>query len=419
MYRLGLVLVFACLCGTQDVRAASPNPDDLDAPAEIQVRARALVRQLGSEDYQAREDAQTQLAELGRHARRALFEGATTSPEPEVRSRCGQLLPAATAQDIAARIDTFLTDTKGEYEHHLPAWKAFRATAQSEWALLGRVVWSDRALDTAARQVFADMIATSANRRLLVAVDGSRVELADLVTARRQEFTSSRSVRSDSPAATPTLADVTALLFAESRGGSQYLPRRSPITYLLSESGFTRAAVGTDEKARVYRAVAVAWLDSRDDPREMSQALNVAEQLNLTESACGLAARLLAMPGVTATYRGRAASELASIGTRKHIPLLNRAATDASVVYSVRKPPSLDGKAEAVYEIQVRDLALAVSILLAEQKLEDYGFSDRYGGNTAADKRTYSYSRYYFTDDDVRKRAFAKWADWRKSYPAE
>ncbi|QJW98107.1 hypothetical protein [Frigoriglobus tundricola] len=419
MYRLGLVLVFACLHGTGGVRAAPPNPDDLDAPAEIQVKARALVRQLGSEDYQAREDAQSQLADLGRYARRALLEGATASAEPEVRFRCGQLLPAATAQDIAARIDTFLADTKGEYEHHLPGWKAFRATVRSEWALLGRVVWSDRALDTAARQVFADMIAAPANRRLLMAVDGSRVELADLVTARRQAFTGPRGVRGEVPAAPPTLADVTVLLFAESRGGSQYLPRRSPITYLMSESGFTRAAADTDEKGRVYRAVAVAWLNTRDEPREMYQALTVAEQLNLTEPACELAARLLAMPGVTAAYRGRAASELASIGTKKHIPLLDRAATDASVVYSVRKPPSLDGKTEAIYEIQVRDLALAVSILLAEQKLQDYGFTDRYGGNAPAEKRAYTYSRYYFTDDDARKRALAKWADWRKSHAAE
>src|SRR4051794_3874459 len=110
MHRSGLVL--ACLFAAAGwSRAASPNPDDLVATPELQVKARALVRQLGSDEFSAREDAQKQLAALGRLARPALVAGVNTSPDPEVRLRCAELLPAATALDNRAKIDTFLADT--------------------------------------------------------------------------------------------------------------------------------------------------------------------------------------------------------------------------------------------------------------------------------------------------------------------
>jgi hypothetical protein len=415
MYRFGLV--FACLFSAAGWSiAASPNPDDLVAPAEIQVKARALVRQLASEDYSEREDAHKQLADLGRHARPALLAGANTSPEPEIRLRCAQLLPGATALDIAAKLDTFLADTKGEYEHNLPAWKTFRATVRSEWSFFGHVVWSDRSLDTAARQVFADLVAAPANRRLLLAVGGSRVELTDLVVARKQELYERRYPRGeDAGSRDPTRDEIAALLFADSRVGSQYLPRRGSIVPHLAGSGFTQAARGSDEKGRVYRAIAAAWLDSRNEPREMYQAMSLGIDFGLNDNVCGLCARLLTMPGVTALYRGRAASNLVYYGGKKHVPLLVKAMSDAVVVSTV----TWNGMGQPTYEIQLRDIALAVSIVLSDQKLEDYGFADRSAGSSPADKRTYSYTRYYFPDDATRKSAFTKWTAWRKTHANE
>ena len=188
MHRLGLVL--ACLFSAAGWSiAASPNPDDLVAPAEVQVKARALVRQLGSDDYSEREDAQEQLAALGRLARPALLVGAaTTSPEPGGPAPVRRTPPAANALDIKAKLETFLADTNGEYEHDLPAWKTFRGAVGSEWSFLGRTLWADRELDRAAREVFVELVAAPDNRRLLMAVDGSRLVLTDTVVARRQEL---------------------------------------------------------------------------------------------------------------------------------------------------------------------------------------------------------------------------------------
>jgi hypothetical protein len=164
MTRLGFVLAsLSALTG--GLRAAPPNPDALVAPAEIQVRSRALVHQLGSEEFAEREAAQEQLAALGRLARPALLVGVNTSPDPEVRRRCAELLPTASALDLKARLDTLLADTAGVYDHDLPGWKTFRRVVGSRWSVLDRTLWVDQELDRAAREVFAELMAVHANRR--------------------------------------------------------------------------------------------------------------------------------------------------------------------------------------------------------------------------------------------------------------
>ena len=84
----------------------------------------------------------------------------------------------------------------------------------------------------------------------------------------------------------------------------------------MSGSGFLEAARGKDAKGKVYRAIAAAWLDSRNEPREMYMAMGVASGLDLNDQVCKIAARLLAMGGVTQLYRNRAAYYLAITARR-------------------------------------------------------------------------------------------------------
>jgi hypothetical protein len=408
MHRSGLALALLLACAGRSP-AESPDPADLEVPPELQVRSRRLVRKLGSADFAEREEAQKKLAALGRLARPALLEGANNSPAAEVRLRCAELLPAAVALDLRARVETFLADAEGRYEHDLPGWRAFRATAAGEWSFLGRTLWSDPARRKAAREVFARLIAAADNRRLMVAADGPRLELAELTAARRQDLSRRRSPRGeDERRRDPALEDATALLFAESLVGSQYAPRRGSASFLLSASGFYAAARGADEKGRVYRAVAAAWLRSRDEPREMYQAMNIAVSLDLTDESCAIAAKLVTMPGLGSPQRGRAAAHLAEYGAPRHATLLDPALAAATAAFTVRPVPA----DPTVYEIQLRDFALALSLLLSGQKPADYGFSDR-DFRSPDVAQHYSSSRYYFRDDGARKKAFAKWAEWR------
>ncbi len=69
----------------------------LPAPTPDQIQ---LVQKLGSEKFQDREDAQEKLEKMDTEAYRALFDGATKDPDPEIRSRCSQILPKVTRYNI-------------------------------------------------------------------------------------------------------------------------------------------------------------------------------------------------------------------------------------------------------------------------------------------------------------------------------
>jgi hypothetical protein len=389
------------------VLAASPDPADLAPTPEVQVRSRALVRQLGSDNYGQREEAQKQLTALGRLAKPALAAGVAISDDPEVRARCVQLLPRAAELDFQAQLDTFLADAEGRYEHDLPGWKAFRAIACDEWRAFGVAVSADRSLEKAARGVFADLMASRANRALVRAVDGPRLDLSDRVIARKLELYNARYPTGGVPGRTASVDDVAALTFAEALAGTQYVPRRaSSVYYLINQSGLDAAAMAGDDRGKVLRALAMAWVNSRTDSRDLTDAMSLAVRLGMPDRAADLAARTLVMPGITAVTRSRAVSTLTAYGSARQLPTLATAADTATVVFTIVKPAPHPG-----YEVQQRDLVLGVSLALTGQKPADYGFSDRY----ATESVSYSYTRYYFEDDAARKRAFEKWAEWRKA----
>ena len=161
----------------------SPDPNSLAIPAAELSKARALVQRLGNEQFPEREKADLALARMGRLARPALLEGASTDPNPEVRARCADLLPKANALDLKARLDAFLADADGTYEHDLPGWNQFRAAVRNDWAFLGYPLRADRSLDKAARAVFAEVIASPANRAVVMAAGGPVGDLGWVVAA--------------------------------------------------------------------------------------------------------------------------------------------------------------------------------------------------------------------------------------------
>lgn len=187
MFRL-IVAVSSLFVIADSAAASSPDPKSLAISGDELSRARELVQQLGSEQFAEREKAEIALAKMGRIARPALLEAANTDPNQEVRSRCTSLLPKATALEIRARLEVFLADTEGKFEHDLPGWNEFRVTVRNEWHMLGHLIWSDHSLDKAARGVFADLISGTTNRHVMMAVSCAQSELGSIAAARRQEL---------------------------------------------------------------------------------------------------------------------------------------------------------------------------------------------------------------------------------------
>ena len=114
---------------------------------------------------------------MGRFARPALSDAIATDSNPEIRFRCQRLLPKANALDLRARMDTFLADTEGQFQHDLPGWNQFRTAVGAERRVFGIPVRTDRALAQAADAAFDGEetgIAGAEDLRVLVGLERPR-----------------------------------------------------------------------------------------------------------------------------------------------------------------------------------------------------------------------------------------------------
>ncbi|MBA4189243.1 MAG: hypothetical protein C0467_14700 [Planctomycetaceae bacterium] len=423
-------LLFVALIGLATPAPAvapspSPDPKSLIVTETELAKARDLVQKLGSEQYAEREEAELSLANMGRLARVALLDGANNDANAEVRSRCQGLLPKATTLEMKARLEVFLADADGKFEHDLAGWNQFRSIVRKEWTLLGHHIWSDRSLDKEARMVFAELISTPANRHILFAIGGQQSEIGSLAAARRQDLYSQKYPRvvvvggvgrRPNVQRDPTQADIITLLLAETQAGTSFIPPRSaPISILFQASGFYQAATAGNDRGKVIQSVASAWFDTRHDPLDMYYAMNLASNMGLPDQGSQLAIRLLQSKAAVASYRGMAATTLVRVGNKSHVPLLEKMMTDNTVVFTARKAVAgKPGEVEA-HDIQLRDIAVVVSLLISGQKPEDYGFVDQYKGN-GSPVTNYNYTRYYVPEGQ-RDAAMTKWKEWRAKNP--
>jgi hypothetical protein len=395
MSRLGFALLLVAAAAGPSA-AASPDPRSLAVPPDQQARAQTLVLKLASAAFAEREEAHEELAKMGRLAKAALVEAVTADPDPEVRFRCRQLLPKAAAEDLRVRVETFLADAEGKFEHDVPGWNQFRKTVPNT---------------AAARELFAEMLADETNRTMLTAVGGPPGELGQLIAARKAEFSPSRPGRGWNTGVAvarkdATSADLAAVLFAESQVPGRFVPvlTRGPASSTPASAGsIALLATTPGDRGAVYRAIVVAWVKTRDDALQLTTALTVAETLELKEGA-EVAIRLLATPGPT-TYRTRAASTLARLGSKEHLPALEKLMTDDTAL--VKSGSVVNGEQ---VELQVRDVALVTCVLITGQEPKEYGFGELYAGSRG------NVTNWYLTGS-VRAGALDKWKAWREKNP--
>jgi hypothetical protein len=402
-----LELAFAAMLGTaplaQPIQVANPDPASLVVPPDVDERARELVKQLGDPDFPTREQAQQELRELGRLALPAIVEGIETSDVPEVARRCDLLYPRAHTLEIRARVDCFSADTAGKFKHDLPGANEF-------FAITGRT--------PAANKLYRDLL-LSPNRDLLTAVGGPQDEVSQIAAARRAEL-NPRAV--GGVRKMPDAADVVALLFVETTvpdlGGGVGV--NSP-TYLLTAGGL-RTALDTDPRKEAMAAITVKWFETRTDGRTTAAAMTAAATLKLPQVVIPLAKKTLAADNATPQQKAQAVCKVAQVGGDADLPLLAALTGNDDVAYN--GVVMVNGQRQN-NPVQVRDVALAMSLLLSKQDPTDYGMKNRYQGNTAESLK-YNYITYYFEDADgkaeeKREAAIARWYEWAgknvKDYP--
>lgn len=368
--------------------ATNPDPKALAPTADQLAAARGLVRQLGSPDFREREAASRALERLNRIALPALAEAAASNPDPEVRTRVELLRPKAEAADRQARLAAFRADTDGKFDHALPGWTTLR----------------ERAGDSAdARALYLGMWDVKANADLLAALDGPPERLGRRLDARRAElYRQHVQYNGNLPRVPPRPADLAALLLLDGLAPPPATRGYNPTWSLLGQS-VVRDSLNDDARP-AFRRLLVGWLDARTDPAELYQAMSLAARLERKEMPpLRYAAKLLdGDPKVTPVFYRMYALTVAARDGKPALPVLAKGLTDtASTRLQVGGP---NGQVVA-FEAQVRDVALAMSLVALGEEPEKYGFENAAPGSSRP-----MYTQYRFPDDAARQAAFKKWA---------
>jgi len=397
----GLVLTAALAPAAPPV---DPDPKHLAVPPAEQARAAALVEKLGSPRYDEREKAQDDLAAMGRKALPALTEALARHASAEVRARCQTIYPRARADDLQARLEVFVADEGGKFEHDLPGWAEFRQVT----AGCGPV----------ARTVFAEIVGNPLGRELLL-TDLPPQDLGLRIALRKQEMYQRRyNPTRPGQVQEPAAVEVLALMLAETRVPSRHVPRSNFSIIIYQSSGFV-SAINGGPQARVYRAIAGKWVASRDDAVLMQQALTVGQTLDIPEAA-DLGARMVKTDGVTPQLKAQAAMAVAKVGNAKHLPALESAFKDEGALPIAGAGVIIAGPAgapvaKAARAMQLRDVALAAALLLTQQDPTEYGFETSNPPPRGVAARL-QYTAWRLSSER-RAAAFEKWAEWRAANP--
>jgi len=350
----------------------------------VRQKTHDLVRQLGDASFQAREQASRELLALGLAAKEALQEGAR-DPDPEVRRRCEDLLPAVLEADRRARVQAFIADRRGaETDHGLPGWQRFRQAA------------GDGAV---ARQLFVD-IQKSEAAYFLEDVEKAPAKAAELCAGRCQYLQQKLYNPLDGRYTPLPLHEVAALLLVAAD------PKvRLPNAYLVGNFLYqpaVRVAVADKVSGAPFRHLVLVWLRRQlDDDNSTQYALQIITQLNLKE---GLDVALEAARARKVKGVGLAAvlTAVGKLGEKEHVAILESYLDDTTLVSNF-------GLNRGGGTTQVGDVALAMAVHLTGQSHRDYGF---YFAQSNPSLKFYPHF-LGFTSEAQRAQAQRKWQEWK------
>jgi hypothetical protein len=372
---LPLVAVFSASVLLAAPTAAADSPEHL--------RAKELVAQLASPKYKEREKAATELVKMGRAAKSALQDG-KTHKDPEVQTRCQQLLPQALALDLMFRIDRFLKDTGGKLEHDLPLWKAYRGSIGS---------------DENARHLFAEML--RANGALLESAEEEPARLSERVQQRTQEIYQElfgNGIRGGYRPGQVNPGEICCLMFAMAQPAYKPTQPDWMFSQLFTQPAFTNP-MRDEKKGASHRKLFYHFLDVRMDENMLHQCAWMFCQHRMKEGADILLKALKDGKAGQAYTKATALCCVGTVGGKEHLRPLEPYLKDDTMVQQAFIGNMQRGA------IKVRDVALAMTIHLSGKNPKDYGFAtwQVYPANLI------QYHQLGFATDAERAAAFKKW----------
>jgi hypothetical protein len=366
------------------------------APSAPQVtpasRPEELVRLLGDKSFRIREGAATELVRRGSASVAALAAG-TKDPDPEVSERSRQLLPQAEAAERNEKIAKLLRDPKAPPPKGLAGLPRFlAATGDSKEA----------------RELYAEMMAVHARTVELAETDPKAAAELFLMfgnEAYQKWQAGARVGRYSYDNMFGSKADIAYFLFLSADDRVRARENGPNYSSILLNGTQIPKAINEKDGSPAMRGLFLHWLEH--EPNMQGQGFQLATQAGLKE-ALPQAIKLLQKKDDRggAWNKAQIMTTLIKLGTKDQIKLLDPFLKDETHVSTISfgNGPTLS--------VQMRDVAMAVQIQLAGQKLGDYGYDTRFGGAS-------SYHYYGFQEEEngkskARDEAHAKWAEWKK-----
>ncbi len=308
----------ACLtivCGGLAMTHAPDSPPEVKAPAPRFVEdAAGLVTKLGSGDFADREAAHKSLRGIGLKAEPALRAGAK-SEDPEIRTRCAELLTAIRKDALDALVKGFDPAKDTEPDH--PIWARFKTIAGS---------------DRAARALFAELISDPHRLKLLDdaarAPDGAGKLYAGEVKAYsvyaqnlwQQQLARLNNPKAPEPQPRPW-ADELVVLYL----GTYTQSARAVSDNLENQLFRTWDAALAGPAGPAARRVFTAWLALRDNELVVEGGLDTIGRYRVAE-ALPLLRKLVADEKADPDRRAQAILLVGMLGIKDDLSLLRRIA---------------------------------------------------------------------------------------------
>ena len=353
------------------------------APAE-------LVKKLGDRSFRVRHEAASLLVSQGSAAVKALTDGIKDT-DPEVSERCRLLLPQAEALERTEKLSQLLRDPPVAPPKGLAGLEQFlKITGDSR----------------PARETYAELMgiyfkAMEAREKDPKAAADEFRQFCDEAYARYRASIQTGRYSPDAVYNTP--ADITFFfVFAGDPKLDKTNVRNMGRSYVLLNGTKVQTSMTTGDRAGVMKKLFLNWLENEPDSYMQSRGFQLAAQAKLPE-ALPIAVKLLEKKDNNPFGKAQIMTTLIGLGTRDHIRLMEPYMTEKGQVTTVNFG---NGRQTTV---QLRDVAMGVSVQLAGQKPTEFGFDGtQFGGGNFPN----SYIYYGFTDDKARDDAHAKWKEW-------
>lgn len=416
----GFIALLLCsailvLVGQPSVLLAHSGQADKEASQadDPKPNIKRLIMRLGDADHLVRSESEEQLLEIGEPAISPLqavlnFEDPEVVPDNEVRLRGKRLLILIQRSVRERKLAEFLDGTRDDID--LEGWPEFQEITGSQPQA--------RRLFIKLHQARSSLIESPAKGKLeaenqlhktivswvRLSSNGNAESVINNLGAVLFAATRKTKWEADKPAAVPKI------LISDTKRIQRVLVSPQMITTLQSH------VAGAEIKALISN-----WLDSlqltADPTKHIATTISVIESYQLTDKS-ELPLQFALDSKLSAHVRSSALAVLSATGSAELTPKLKPLLSDSSVVgnYLLTRQLNKDKPLETedsqqsstnpLLEVQVRDLALATSILWQGNSPEEFGFHAQ-----AVDENKLVINQAGFFTEKERSDAFSKWQE--------